>query len=476
MPRPATSPWDFGGELFPKEATRRVLSVSELTAEIRRLLERSLGQLWVAGEITNCRAQSSGHVYFTLKDAAAQISCVLFRGDSVANRPALQDGQKVILKGELSLYEARGQYQLHVLAIEPQGLGALQAAFEKLKQKLAAEGLFAPERKRPLPRFPQCIGLVTSPTGAAVRDVLHAVQRRHPALRIILVPCAVQGPGAAAEIAAAIALLNQWSQRPGRRLDAILLTRGGGSLEDLWAFNEEAVARAIVQSAVPVVSAVGHEIDFTISDFAADVRAATPTAGAEILTEGALAAARWMAEVQERMGETVRRRAASEQRHLGQLSQRLRASHPRRQLNRRLQRLDDLQGALTRSIRRQWQQRQLAARQLGLRLGRLRPSRLLAQRRQGLAQQRDRLREQTRNRLRSLRQHCEALGARLRLLGPEQVLARGYSITLDARSGKVIRAARQTRAGQKLKTRLHSGQVQSVVEAKAEGKRQTAEE
>jgi exodeoxyribonuclease VII large subunit len=276
----------------------------------------------------------------------------------------------------------------------------------------------------------------------------------------------VQGPGAAAEIAAAMALLNQWSQRPGRRLDAILLTRGGGSLEDLWAFNEEAVARAIVESAVPVVSAVGHEIDFTISDFAADVRAATPTAGAEILTEGAFAAVRWMAEVQERMAEAVRRRVASEQRHLGQLSQRLRAAHPRRLLNRQLQRLDDLQAALTRSIRRELQQRQLAARHLGLRLGRLRPSRLLALRREELARQRDRLRERIRNRLRCLRQQCDALGTRLRLLGPEQVLARGYSITLDAHSGTVIRAARQTRLGQKLKTRLQSGEVQSVVEGK----------
>jgi len=469
MPRPATSQWDFGGELFPKEATRRVFSVSELTADVRRLLERSLGQLWVAGEITNCRAQSSGHVYFTLKDAAAQISCVLFRGDAVAGRQALQDGQKVILKGELTVYEPRGQYQLHVLTVEAQGVGALQAAFEKLKQKLAAEGLFAPERKRPLPRFPQRIGLVTSPTGAALRDVLHAVQRRQPGLQIILVPCAVQGAAAASEIAAAIALLNQWSQRPGRKLDVILLTRGGGSLEDLWAFNEEAVASAIVQSAVPVVSAVGHEIDFTISDFAADVRAATPTAGAEILTEGAFAAARWLAEVQGRTGEAVRRRAASEQRHLGQLAQRLRASHPRRHLNRQLQLLDNLQGELTRCMRRELQQRQLAARQLGLRLGRLRPSRLLALRRESLLRQRDRLREQARNQLHSLRQQCDALGARLRLLGPEQVLARGYSITQDARSGKVIRAARQTRPGQKLKTRLQTGEVKSVVEAKAEG-------
>jgi exodeoxyribonuclease VII large subunit len=317
-----------------------------------------------------------------------------------------------------------------------------------------------------LPRFPQRIGLVTSPTGAALRDVLRAVQRRHPALRIIFAPCAVQGPGAAAEIAAAIALLNQWSQGPGQKLDAILLTRGGGSLEDLWAFNEEAVARAIVQSSVPVVSAVGHEIDFTISDFAADWRAATPTAGAEILTEGAFAAGRWIVEVLGRMGDALRRRATSEQRHLGQLAQRFRASHPRRQINRRLQRMDDLQSQLIRSLRRGLRQRKLAARNLGLRLGRLHPSRLLARRREGLEQQRNLLRKQTKNRLRSLRQNCDALAARLRLLGPEQVLARGYSITLDARSGKIIRAARDTRPGQKLRTRLKSGEVQSVVEAK----------
>jgi exodeoxyribonuclease VII large subunit len=292
------------------------------------------------------------------------------------------------------------------------------------------------------------------------------VQRRHPALHIIFVPCAVQGAGAASEIAGAIALLNEWSQGPGRKLDAILLTRGGGSLEDLWAFNEEAVARALVQSAVPVVSAVGHEIDFTISDFTADVRAATPTAGAEILTENVFAAARWVDEVLERMSDSVRRRAAAEQRHLNQLAQRLQASHPRRLINRRLQRLDDLQSTLARSVRRGWQERKRAARNLGLRLGRLRPSRWLLQRQERLLQQRNRLREQTMNRLRSLRQHCDALAARLRLLGPEQVLARGYSITMDAGGGKIIRSSRETRPGQKLKTKLKTGEVLSVVEAK----------
>jgi exodeoxyribonuclease VII large subunit len=464
MPKQTTSQWDFGGELFPVEAARRVFSVSELTADIRRLLEQHVGQVWVTGEITNCRAQSSGHIYFTLKDAAAQLNCIVFRTDAPANRAALQDGRKVILKGEMTVYEPRGQYQLRVLAIELQGVGALQAAFEKLKEKLAAEGLFAPERKQPLPRFPQRIGLVTSPGGAALRDVLHVARRRNPSLEIIFVPCAVQGPGAAAEIAAAIARLNQWSKIPGRKLDVILLTRGGGSLEDLWAFNEEIVARAIFNSALPVVSAVGHEIDFTISDFAADVRAATPSAAAEILTEAVFSSGKWMARARVQMRDLVRRRLLGERRHFQQLWQRFRASHPRRLLHQRLQRLDDLQLTLSRCARQQLQKCRLAGQNLGVRLDRVRPGQLLAQRRAALAREQRRLRERTRHSLRGLRQRGDALQTRLRLLGPEQVLARGYSITLDAASAKIIRSKEQTRPGQTLKTRLQSGEVRSVVQ------------
>src|SRR5271169_5276893 len=305
MSKQTKSQWNFG-ELFPTEATRKVLSVSELTGQIRALLEKQIGQVWVTGEVTNLRAQSSGHIYFTLKDAASQLSCVLFSREKVPHRELLADGQKVLLQGDVTVYEARGQYQLIVRAVELQGVGALQIAFEKLKQQLAAEGLFAPERKRPLPRYPQRIGLVTSPTGAAIRDVLHVVQRRNPGLEIILAPCRVQGQGAAAEIAEAIRLLNEFNvgvqalacsaflRHPNKLklelqqggLDLILITRGGGSLEDLWAFNEEVVARAIYESELPVVSAVGHEIDFTIADFVADLRAATPSAAAELITEG----------------------------------------------------------------------------------------------------------------------------------------------------------------------------------------------
>jgi exodeoxyribonuclease VII large subunit len=461
MSKPAKSQWDFG-ELFPAEQTRKVLSVSELTAQVKRLLEKQVGLVWVTGEVTNLRAQSSGHMYFTLKDAAAQLSCVLFRGEAVACRELLQDGQKVLLQGDVTVYEARGQYQLIVRAVELQGVGALQIAFEKLKQKLAAEGLFAPERKRSLPKYPQRIGLVTSPTGAAIRDVLHVVQRRNPGLEIILAPCRVQGEGAAEEIAAAIKLLNEFSEggaprrpdletqkelgsrgaRPSERLDLILVTRGGGSLEDLWAFNEEVVARAIFESAIPVVSAVGHEIDFTIGDFVADVRAATPSAAAEIITEGVFASRQLVVD----------------------LTQRMVRAHPRRRMNELLQRLDDLQAGLLRCTRQGTKERQVAWQNLAERLLRVRPAQLLKQRRESLVVNQRRLHELTQVHLRNWKNRFGATESRLRLLGPEQVLSRGYSITMDAATGKVLRAAKDVKVGQHLKTRLKAGEVLSKVD------------
>jgi len=460
MSKPTKTQWDFG-ELFPTETGRRVLSVSELTAQVKRLLEKSVGSVWVTGEVTNLRAQSSGHMYFTLKDAAAQLSCVLFRGEAVKNRSLLQDGQKVLLQGDVTVYEARGQYQLLVHAVELQGVGALQIAFEKLKQKLSAEGLFAPERKRPLPKYPQRIGLATSPTGAAIRDVLHVVQRRNPGLEIVLAPCRVQGEGAAEEIAAAINLLNEFSvaavyerRSMGREelrrsqtaatneLDLILVTRGGGSLEDLWAFNEEAVARAIFESAIPVVSAVGHEIDFTISDFVADVRAATPSAAAEIITEGVFASRQWVMDLAQRMARV----------------------HPRLRLNELLQQLDDLQTDLLRCTRQGTKDRMVAWENLAERLLRVRPAQLLKQRREVLGVSGRRLRELAHLCLRDGRSQFAAAEARLRLLGPEQVLARGYSITMDAATGKVIRRALDVRSGHRLRTRVKEGEISSRVE------------
>jgi exodeoxyribonuclease VII large subunit len=501
MPKQTKSQWDFG-ELFPPSQgygatsppspeaahttgpvgqVRRVLTVGELTEQIRRLLEKQIGQVWVTGEVTNLRAQSSGHIYFTLKDAHAHLACVLFSRERVSHRELLTDGQKVLLQGDVSVYEARGQYQLIVRAVELQGVGALQIAFEKLKQKLASEGLFAPERKRSLPRYPQRIGLVTSPTGAAIRDVLHVVQRRNPSLRIILAPCRVQGDGAAQEIAEAIRLLNEFNVgvqasacsdagversklKPGLRpdgLDLILVTRGGGSLEDLWAFNEEAVARAIFESALPVVSAVGHEIDFTISDFVADVRVATPSAAAEIITEDVFAICEFVADVSSLMRRHVHQQLGRAGEDFKQILHRLNLARPRRRLNESLQRLDDLQAGLSRCARQTTKERRVEWVGLAGRLVQMRPARWLKLRDELLLHLGQKLVKAFIMSVLHLTHRLDGLSSRLKLLGPEQVLSRGYSITMDAASGKVLRDSKEVRAGQRLKTRLEKGEVRS---------------
>lgn len=465
MSRKPSSQWDFG-KLFPKEATRKVLTVTELTGEIKKTLQKQIGQIWVTGEITNLRAQGSGHMYFTLKDAAAQLSCVLFRGEAKDIRDALRDGQKVVLNGDLTVYEPRGQYQLRVTAVELQGIGALQVQFEKLKQKLAAEGLFDQERKRELPRFPQRIGIVTSATGAAIKDVLHVIMRRDPGLEIVLAPSRVQGAGAAEEIAESIEHLNQWSaaQEPGQRLDLILVTRGGGSLEDLWAFNEEPVARAIFESYLPVVSAVGHEIDFTISDFVADFRAATPSAAAEILTAEAVLAREFVLRSRQRLTQLARRQLNEQLDELDTLNGRLARVHPRRKLNEALQRLDDLQSSLIRSARVQLREHQTRFNQLAQRLGQIRPGIQIKKRRDTLTQTERRLRELAQHQLERLESRLQQVEGKLRLLGPENVLQRGYSITMDEASGEIIRDAAKVKAGQKLKTRVKRGEIRSKVE------------
>src|SRR6266516_95732 len=477
MAKITKSQWDFG-ELFPTETTRRVLTVSELTTQVKRLLEKTIGFVWVTGEVTNLRVQTSGHVYFTLKDANAQLNCVLFRGESVENRDLLQEGQKLVVQGDLTVYEPRGQYQLVVRAVELQGVGALQLAFERLKRKLQAEGLFTPERKRPLPKYPQRIGLVTSPTGAAIRDVLHVIQRRNPGLEIIFTPCRVQGDGAAQEIATAIRLLNQFARSvesltrstaptfaastlepldASTSIDLILLTRGGGSLEDLWAFNEEVVARALFESAVPVVSAVGHEIDFTISDFVADVRAATPSAAAEIITEGAFASRQFVAEASGVISQRIGRRLERERENVGRLMQRVRRAHPRRRLNETLQLLDELQSGLSRGVKYRWRECQARWANARQRLGRVRPAQALERRRQNLREWERRLRDSARQDLKDARNHFDTLEARRRLLSPLNVLERGYSITTDASAGHVIRDPAEVKPGQRIKTRLKKG-------------------
>ncbi len=465
--KPVKSQWEFG-ELFPREPARKVHTVSELTARVRRLIETQVGEVWVSGEVTNLRAQSSGHLYFTLKDAGAQLSCVLFRGEHQADRSALQDGRKVLLQGELTIYEARGQYQLRVTRVELEGIGALQAAFEKLKQKLQAEGLFDSGRKRPLPRYPRALGVVTSPTGAAIHDVLHVIQRRDPSLRVLVAPCRVQGIGAGAEVAAGIALLNEYQERqhqagqPG--VDLILVTRGGGSLEDLWAFNEEIVARAIHASALPVVSAVGHEIDFTISDFVADARAATPSAAAEIITEGAVSSCQFLAEAGERLRFLAHRQFEEKVAGFERIRHRLGRLHPRRILEDFYQRLDDLQSALNRCARQGSRQKLQGWKALADRLSRVRPALVLRNRRDVLRQEQQRLVEVARHRLRSLADRVGNLQKSLALLGPEQVLGRGYSITFDADAGTIIKSADQVKPGQRLRTRLRKDVLTSRVE------------
>ncbi|MCU0772478.1 MAG: exodeoxyribonuclease VII large subunit [Verrucomicrobia bacterium] len=472
MPRRSNSQWDFG-ELFSPEQTRHVLTVSELTTRVKGLLEQHLGTLWVTGEITNLRQQTSGHIYFTLKDAASQVACVLFRGERVTNRALIEDGQKVILQGDLTVYEARGQYQIIIRQVEVQGLGALQAAFERLKARLAAEGWFAPERKRPIPRYPPCIGIVSSPTGAALRDVLHVVQRRNPALRLILAPCRVQGAGAAAEIAAAIRLLNEFAStqagagaEPGpQTVAAILVTRGGGSLEDLWAFNEEEVARAIGASSLPVISAIGHEIDFTISDFVADLRAATPSAAAEILTEGVFVANAFIREAPDRLRASGLKAVEEARDKLERLAGRLGRAHPCRRLNETSQRLDDLCSDVNRCMREALRRTDLNRAQLINRLLRCRPQKIVQTARERLELQTSRLADRVALSLRRRMERVEAVRARLHLLGPEQVLARGYSITTDAATGQVLRNAGAVTQGQVLRTQLHHGRVISRVES-----------
>src|SRR3984957_9827558 len=287
--------------LFNLMPERRTWKVSELTARIRELLEAALPEVWVEGEVSNCRMAQSGHCYFTLKDAKSQIRCVCFRDQMRGMKFKPEDGLHITVRGALSVYDARGEYQIYVTLIEPVGLGALQLAFEQLKKKLEREGLFAAALTKPLPVLPRCIGVITSPTGAAIRDILRVLKRRFANVHVQIYPVKVQGDGAAAEIAAALRYFNR-----AKIADVLIVARGGGSLEDLWAFNEEAVARAIAESKIPVISGVGHETDFTIADFVADLRAPTPSAAAEIVVRSRVEFERNIAEHQRHIVQRMR--------------------------------------------------------------------------------------------------------------------------------------------------------------------------
>lgn len=431
---------------------RRILTVSELTALVRERLERTFPDLWVEGEVSNLRVPPSGHLYFTLKDESSQIRAVLFRAGAQNLRFALREGLQVIVRGRLTVYEPRGEYQVILDYLEPKGIGALQLAFQQLKEKLEREGLFDRARKRPLPFFPRRVGVVTSLSGAAIRDILTVLRRRCPILGVLINPVPVQGEGAAPRIAEAIRALSASGE-----VDVMIVGRGGGSLEDLWCFNEEVVVRAIAESAVPVVSAVGHEVDFTLADFAADYRAPTPSAAAEAVAPVLAEVARGLLALWVRQEHAMRMRIElgwhRVQRGRGALPA------PALWLQRRAQLLDDLADRLRASV-----QRCLSG--LGHRVKTLRYSLLVSN---PLARVRSaavlvpqlfkRLEQRMRAVLAFRRQRVESLAAAMHTLSPLAILARGYSIVQTIPGGAIVRRAQDVAVGDEVRARLAQGHL-----------------
>ncbi len=441
---------------------RRVWPVRELVSQVRELVEEEFGDVWVEGEISNYRPAPSGHVYFTLKDAGAQLPVVLFRRQAMLLRFRPEDGLHVLVRGRVSVYEQRGQMQLVAETMEPVGAGSLQLAFEQLRERLKAEGLFDTARKRPLPAFPRTVGIVTSPTGAVIRDFLNIVSRRHSGLSVLLYPVSVQGESAPAEIETALAELNA-----SGRVDLIVLARGGGSLEDLAAFNSERVARAIAASRLPVVSAVGHETDFTIADFAADLRAPTPSAAAELITEAQHTVAEHLATHAHRLERAARFQVLQARQRLARSAADGRAeSRMAALLHRLAQRLDDLSFRLESAFTSGLRQRQNRAADLGAAVLRHDPRQSLAHARERLLALRARLERSLERMLRSSAAMLGTLDARLHSLSPLAVLDRGYALVLSA-EGSLVRSAAQLAPGDAVTTRLADGAFLSRVEATA---------
>jgi exodeoxyribonuclease VII large subunit len=455
---------DLFGTPEPVREEPRVFTVSELNRSVRSVLEDHVGVVWVEGEISNYRKQASGHQYFTLKDAQSQLSCVWFarQGFRLKQIP-LADGMQVQVRGAMTVYEARGQYQLNVQFAQAGGAGLLQAKFEALKRKLEAEGLFDPNRKRPLPRFPASIGIVTSPTGAALRDMLNILARRAPWARVIIGPVRVQGDGAAGEIAAAVEAFNRFESMGLPPVNVIVVARGGGSVEDLWAFNEEIVARAIAASMIPVVSAVGHEIDFSIADFAADLRAPTPSAAAELIVPDTETLLRRVGQLSAQALRTVSGLLGREKARLDFLARSALFREPRARLAESAQRADFAAEALRRALRNKLDlARQRVAAGLAA-LRRHRPDQLLAMRRHLFEAVRLRLDERLGQALFQRRARLDRAAQVFHLLAPDATLARGYSITMKP-GGAVVRSASELRAGEAITTRFRDGSVQSRVE------------
>ncbi|WP_323844855.1 exodeoxyribonuclease VII large subunit [Microbulbifer magnicolonia] len=437
-------------------ANRSVLSVSDLNREVKHLLESSVPLLWVGGEISNFAAPTSGHWYFTLKDARAQVRCAMFRGRnrSVSFRPG--NGREVLIRARVSLYEGRGEFQLIVEHMEEAGFGALMRQLEQLKARLQAEGLFEPARKKPLPFLPANIGIVTSPTGAAVRDMIHVLGRRYPAAEIELWPVQVQGQGAAQKIADAIAKAG----RCGRH-DLLIVGRGGGSLEDLWAFNEEVVARALAACPVPTISAVGHETDTTIADLVADVRAPTPSAAAEIASANAAELLQTLAAYRQRLTRAARLLL----RHLRQQMQLTgnRLRHPREQLLNRAQKLDHLEMRLIGASRQQIYSRRSELQAALRAFSHCHPDRRLREDRERLTAGRHKLRRAVQILLQQRAERLEHTAQLLHNVSPLAVLQRGYAIVRD-REGQVLKSTRELNIDQPVSVRLASGEFSARIE------------
>jgi exodeoxyribonuclease VII large subunit len=443
------------------ESAVRIFSISELNRAVRNLLEDGIGQVWVRGEISNLRKQSSGHQYFSLKDASSQIACVLFANTAKRMRGVrIEDGREVQAFGRLSVYEARGQYQLVIETLQEQGLGALQAKFEALKAKLSAEGLFDSDRKRALPAFPRTIGVVTSPTGAAIHDFLHVLHRRMPGIRVILHPVRVQGRGAANEIAAAIRDFGKAGALP--EVDVIVVTRGGGSIEDLWEFNEEAVARAIGASPIPVVSAVGHEIDFTIADFVADVRAPTTSAAAEILAADGLQVLRAIETQFLRLSRAVLGPLQMRLATLGALERSALFREPQRRVEQLSWRTDEAHTRLTQATTGRLQQFRRIQQHAEQVLRMHQPGALIRRTREAVARADAVLATAVRRSATQTRQRLERLESLLEAFSPAATLARGYTITTDA-AGNILRSAEKLGYGHPIRTRFPDGEVSSSV-------------
>jgi exodeoxyribonuclease VII large subunit len=441
----------------PEPKQRRIWKVSELANQLRVEMERIFSDLWIEGEISDLRLASSGHLYFTIKDESAQFSVVLFRRQASLLRFRPEDGLHILLRGKLSVYEQRGQVQIIAEHLEPVGAGSLQLAFEQVKRQLQKEGLFDAERKRPLPAFPRCIGIVTSPTGAVIRDFLNVVNRRHSALQVLLYPALVQGDSAAAEVAKGIEYFNA-----SQEVDLIVLARGGGSLEDLAPFNTESLARTIAASELPVVSAIGHETDFTIADFVSDLRAPTPSAAAELITSAQHRIEDQIESLAQRLQRATRYALMQASEQFARLSAPAALARLRDGLNRRQQRIDELTYRMETTWRRQMLATTQRTQQLAAALLRHDVSHRLNLTRERLEALQSRLlRAQTAS-IATARAHMQSTHRQLLSLSPLGVLSRGYALVYDE-SGVLLRDAAQAQPGQLVSTRLAQGSIESRI-------------